>query len=253
MTKRILVVDDEAVVLGAVSKALNRTDCVVETARSADEALRLIGGACFDVVITDLMMPGIDGLQLMQRLRDLGSPAQTIMITGYPTIQTALRAKRMGAFEYVTKPFTRQELISAVVRALRQGSDSTGAAEAPGAHDQAGCLYCIPGHCWARIEVDRTARIGMARGFAAATGEVTGLEIPTPGDALEQGRMCVTVRAGDGVEHYLHSPLTGRVLELNRSVVQDPGLAARDPEGEGWILRLAPYDLDRELQNLSPC
>jgi CheY-like chemotaxis protein/glycine cleavage system H lipoate-binding protein len=252
MAKRILVVDDEAVVLGAVSKALSRTDCSVETAGSAEEALELIGGASFDVVITDLMMPGIDGLQLMQRLRDSGCPAQTIMITGYPTIQTALRAKRLGAFEYVTKPFTRQELVSVVVRALRRGSYSAGAAEAPDAHDQAAGLYRIPGHSWARIEGDRTARIGMARGFAATVGEVVELDIPSQNDVMEQGRMCVTVRARDGVEHYLHSPLTGRVLELNQSVLQDPGLAARDPEGEGWILRLAPYDLEKELQNLSP-
>jgi glycine cleavage system H protein len=92
----------------------------------------------------------------------------------------------------------------------------------------------------------------MARGFAATVGEVVELDIPSQNDVMEQGRMCVTVRARDGVEHYLHSPLTGRVLELNQSVLQDPGLAARDPEGEGWILRLAPYDLEKELQNLSP-
>src|SRR3989337_3575900 len=120
MDKDILVVDDDKVVLGAVCKALRPDNYAIDTAQSADEALKLLSESSYRLVITDLMMPGMDGLELLQRIRDLGAKSETIMITGYPTIQTALRAKRLGAFEYVTKPFTRQELRSVVVRGLRR-------------------------------------------------------------------------------------------------------------------------------------
>ncbi|HLE05643.1 MAG TPA: response regulator, partial [Anaerolineales bacterium] len=115
MDKDILVVDDDEVVLGAVCKALRPDNYAIDTAQSADEALKLLSDSSYRLVITDLMMPGMDGLELLQHIHDMGAKSETIMITGYPTIQTALRAKRLGAFEYVTKPFTRQELRSVVV------------------------------------------------------------------------------------------------------------------------------------------
>jgi CheY-like chemotaxis protein/glycine cleavage system H lipoate-binding protein len=244
---RILVVDDEVVVLGAVTKALKKTEYVIDTAQSAEEALSLLARARYDVVVTDLMLPELSGLQLMERMRDMEVRAETILITGYPSVQSALRAKKLGAFEYVTKPFTRQELLSVVVRAVRCEKEATSlvaATEVPDRH------YVIPDHGWARIEPDRTARIGMAQRFASATGGVVDLELPAEDDLVEQGRMCVVIRAEDGVEHYLNAPLSGRVLEVNERLESDPELAIRDPHGEGWLLRIEPQDEERELGNL---
>ena len=248
MGKRILVVDDEVVVLGAVTKALKKTDYVIDTAQSAEEALTLLAGTSYDVVVTDLMLPELSGLQLMECMRDMEVRAETILITGYPSVQSALRAKKLGAFEYVTKPFTRQELLSVVVRAVRCEKDATSlvtaSSEVP---DQ---LYVIPDHGWARIEPDRTARIGMAQRFAVAIGGVVDLELPDEDGLVEQGRMCVVVRADDGVEHYLNAPLSGRILEVNVKLESDPELAIREPLGEGWLIRIEPQDEETELENL---
>jgi DNA-binding response OmpR family regulator len=252
MSKRILVVDDEAVVLGAVSKALRKTDYHIDTVQSSEEALDRLSEASYDVVLTDLMMPGIDGLGLMQRMRDMGADTQTIMITGYPTIKTALRAKRIGAFEYVTKPFTRQELLSVVVRALRRGDSELTRSKESASSISTGTVYFLPEHAWVKLEPDRTARIGMAPEFASTVGEVVDLELPDEDALIEQGRYCVVVRAEDGVEHYLHAPLSGRVVEVNRELQEDPELAVRDPGGEGWLLRVEPQDPDREIENLVP-
>ncbi len=252
MDKRILVVDDEAVVLGAVSKALRKTDYLIDTVQSADEALKLLAESSYDVVLTDLMMPGISGLGLMQRMRDMGAAAKTIMITGYPAVKSALRAKQLGAFEYVTKPFTRQELLSVVVRALRRGVVEPSRERVSTSPTSTGRVYFMPEHAWVRMEPDRTARIGMAREFASTVGEVVDLELPGEDTLLEQGRICIVVRAEDGVEHYLYAPLSGRVVEVNTLVQEDPELAVRDPDGEGWLLRLEPQDPDREIENLVP-
>jgi DNA-binding response OmpR family regulator len=204
MGKRILVVGDEVVVLGAVSRALRKTDCAIDTAGSAEEALRLMADNSYHVVITDLMMPETDGLGLMNALREMGSVAETIVITGYLTVESALRAKQLGAFEYVTKPFTRQEILSVVVRALRK-SERKSLGFADDASKSLQKVYLIPDHSWARMESDRTVRVGMARALASTVGEAVDLELPGEGDLIEQGRMCVVVRAEDGVEHYIAS------------------------------------------------
>ncbi len=252
MARRILVVDDEAVVLAAVRKTLSKDAIEIDVTQDAREALQLLATTSYDVVITDLMMPGVDGLELLEHIQQMRSGAQSIMITGYPTIKTALRAKQLGAFEYVTKPFTRQELRSVVVRAIRRGIGgraSGGPAVSPGpARD----LFQIPDHSWVKVETDGKVRVGMTQAFAATVGEIVGLHLPALHDLLEQGRACIRVQAADGVEHSLHGPMSGQVVAINEAVVGDPGLAARDPEGTGWLLVLEPYKLERELVNLVP-
>lgn len=252
MGKRVLVVDDEAIILDAVSKALRKTNLHIDTATSAEDALKLLRDTAFDIVITDLMMPGMDGLELMRRMRNMENKAVTIMLTGYPSVQTALKAKKLGAFDYVTKPFARQELLSVVVRALRQITVENPPPNGAASIEYPEETYFIPGHSWARLESDKTVRIGMARAFAFSVGEVTDIEFPAKGDYLEQGRLCVMIRTEDEVEHDLHSPLSGKVVAVNEAVIQNTELAVLDPEGRGWLLVLAPENPDREIENLMP-
>jgi CheY-like chemotaxis protein/glycine cleavage system H lipoate-binding protein len=250
MSKRVLVVDDAEVVLGSVRKALGKDDFLIDTTQSAVEALSLLGRTSYDLVITDLMMPEIDGLELLERIKGMGHDIPTVMITGYPTIQTALRAKRLGAFDYVSKPFTRQELRSVAIRAIRKGEYEPDRFRPPTAHPDRKTLYYIPDHSWTEIESNGTARIGLARSFAATVGEVASLQLPEEGHILEQGRTCALIRAADGVDHSLYSPLGGRVVEINPSVIEEASLAGIQPEGKGWLFRLEPRDPDREILHL---
>ncbi len=247
MGEHVLVVDDDAVVLDAVRKALRQDDLAIDAVQSAAEALALLAAQPYALVITDLMMPGIDGLGLLQHLKQTGLRPRAIMITGYPTIQSALHAKRLGAFEYVTKPFTRQELRSAVVRALRTPVAAAGAL-AP--VESSPATWCIPNHAWVRLDPDGAAQVGVAKAFAAAVGEIAGLELPVTGDVLEQGRSCALIRASDSVEHSLYCPLSGRVMQVNPAVVADPSLVQSSPEEAAWLFRLAPLHAEKELPNL---
>ncbi|MBI4875388.1 MAG: response regulator [Acidobacteria bacterium] len=240
MRERVLVVDDEQVVLDAVTRALRKTDLRIDTARGAKEALALLSASSHDLVITDLMMPEMDGLAFLRHIREAGLKTAAIMITGYPTIQTALRAKRLGAFEYVTKPFTRQELHSVVVRAIRAA-----AAEPMVPADPAVPRYYLPGHAWVEVEPEGTVRMGMALAFTVTVGRIASIRLPAPGATLEQGRVCATLLAADGVEHSLHAPLSGTVVEVNPAVREDPSMA-------GWLMRLVPRRLNAELPDLSP-
>ncbi|MBL6975652.1 MAG: response regulator, partial [Deltaproteobacteria bacterium] len=117
---RILVIDDEEVVLASLRKIFTRKGYHTDTFLTAREGLERLEQDGYDLVITDLMMPEMNGIELLKALRDRAMNVPTIMITGYPTISTAVKAMRLGARDYIAKPFTRKELLSPVMRALRR-------------------------------------------------------------------------------------------------------------------------------------
>ena len=114
---RILVVDDEVVVLQSVTKVLKSDDehqFLIDFALSAFEGLELIRTEKYDIVVTDLMMPRMDGLEFIEQIRKHDESIRIIMITGYATMHTAAQALQLGAYDYIAKPFTKQELRQAV-------------------------------------------------------------------------------------------------------------------------------------------
>lgn len=250
---RVLVVDDEQVVLDSVRKHLRREGYGIETVLSAPEALEILGGAGADIVITDLMMPEMDGLELLERMQVLGLDAPAIMITGYATMKSALQALRKGAFDYIAKPFTRAELQGVVARAARQVARGGRAETGAPARDAAGpeTHHHLGGHCWVRVEPDGTASIGLEEEFAATVGDLEQIELPNVGDYVEQGSVCLRFFTRDGKTHTLWSALSGSILEVNDRLKTEPALAIGDPWGEGWLLRIEPGNLTEELEGLS--
>ncbi len=120
--KKILVIDDEDKVLASVKKVINskHPDYKVDLINSPSDALFAIKQEDYDLIITDLMMPGIDGLELIKKIRALDQSIRIIMITGYATMKTALLAEREGAAKYISKPFTRDELLTEMNKILEQ-------------------------------------------------------------------------------------------------------------------------------------
>jgi DNA-binding NtrC family response regulator len=118
ITQKILVVDDEEDVCRSVTKILSRKGFSVDTALSAEDAVRLMKNTPFDLVITDLMMPKTDGLELLKIIRDLYPELDVIMITGYASIDSAVKAVKLGAAGYLPKPFTPDELMTVTKKAL---------------------------------------------------------------------------------------------------------------------------------------
>lgn len=115
----ILVVDDETQVRSALAALLEREGHEVVPAGDADEALERFDGV--DAVITDVRMPGRDGVTLLEEIlqHDPGMPV--VLVTGYPTIDAAVHVMRLGAVDYVTKPFKRQRILDALDRVIERG------------------------------------------------------------------------------------------------------------------------------------
>ena len=116
-TEKILIVDDEPVVCESIKKILSRKGfTAVDTALNANEALEKIQFKNYDAVITDIMMPELDGIDFLKYIKDHYPEIDVVMITGYPSIESSVRAIKLGAFDYLVKPFTAQELYGVVLK-----------------------------------------------------------------------------------------------------------------------------------------
>jgi DNA-binding NtrC family response regulator len=128
----ILVVDDEVPVCTSIRQALVRETYEIDVAFSGEEALRLADKKNHQVIIIDLMMPGIGGLDLLKSIKAKNPSAKVIMVTGYPTMKNTLQAMQLGAFDFLPKPFLPAELRSLVARALASEDKAPSASGASG-------------------------------------------------------------------------------------------------------------------------
>jgi response regulator RpfG family c-di-GMP phosphodiesterase len=118
----ILVVDDEPKICEFLGILLGREGYRTASAYSASDALALIERNAYDLVLTDLKMPGMDGFELITRLKKIRPDLPVIMITGYATVETAVQALRYGVDDYVTKPFNIDELRKVIARSLQSAT-----------------------------------------------------------------------------------------------------------------------------------
>jgi len=115
---KLLVIDDELIVLNSCSRILSEGGYEVQTVRTGMEGLQRLAEEEFDIVLTDLKMPDISGMDVLKRVIKSYPNIVVMMITGYSTVRTAVEAMKLGAYDYVSKPFTPEELVDSVNKAL---------------------------------------------------------------------------------------------------------------------------------------
>lgn len=120
LRKNVLVVDDEEVVRLSYLRALAGAHCDVEAVRTGNDALRVLEQHPFDVVMLDLRMPGMDGMSVLKTIKEKWPESEVIIITGYPSLETAKEAVRLGAYDYLAKPIGPDDVINAAAGAMMQ-------------------------------------------------------------------------------------------------------------------------------------
>lgn len=115
---RVLLIDDEPDLRASTAQALDLAGFAVQELAQGDRALDLVGFGFPGIVITDIRMPGIDGLSLMNRIHDIDRDIPVVLITGHGDVQLAVRAMREGAYDFVEKPFSAPQLAEIAARAL---------------------------------------------------------------------------------------------------------------------------------------
>lgn len=117
---RLLIVDDSADTRELLDRNLSSQGYSVFTAADVAQALAILGSTRIDLVITDLKLPGVSGLELVRHVSENFRNTEVMMITGYPSVEGAVAAVKSGAQEYLTKPFTKEELLAAVRRVMER-------------------------------------------------------------------------------------------------------------------------------------
>lgn len=117
---RILVVDDDQFALGSIARTLEYESYQVVTAASGSEAIELLKRDSFDLILTDLKMPKVDGIEVLRQAREIAAQAVVLILTGYPSLESAIEALRKGAYDYLVKPCSRYELKLKIERGLER-------------------------------------------------------------------------------------------------------------------------------------
>ena len=225
MTASILVVDDESTTQDTLGLFLETEGYRVATARSGEEALTRIEEQEFDVIVADVVMPGVNGFDVLERSRVLNPGAAVILMTGHATVEMAIEALRKGACDYLQKPFVLHDLARCVQRLLRRDTAHQDAARPPRVRPPLPSEGLLVGASdLMRLVREQIARCAPAPSNVLITGESgTGKELVARAVHLasprRHGRL-VAVNCGAIPDSLLESQLFGHVRGAFTSAVQ---------------------------------
>ncbi len=255
----MLVIDDEEVILEAVTHICSAEGIRTETAHDGATALRSLERSPARLVLCDIMMPEMDGFQVLEQIQKKFPETPVIISTGFSTVENAVRSLYAGAIDFIPKPFTADELLSAVSRGLRYRDLVL--MHHPGADPEPGmfAVPCPPRYyrlgymSWVVPEADGTALIGIVHAFARTIDQIVGFDFVGEQEDIVQGIQCGRVRTFSGMTHNILSPVSGKVLERNPALEAEPHLVEKDPYFAGWLYRVIPSEPEYELAHLTPC
>jgi len=176
---RILLIDDDPGVRDSMERTLRAAGYGVQSAASGEEGFELARGGAFDVILSDMRMSGISGLDILRQLRDLRIDSAFIIMTGFGTVETAVEAMKLGAVDFVQKPFFRDELLMRVRSATERRQLARQVDLLQRQVDPPGSLAALVGRSAAMQRVkDLITRAAAAGGTVLITGETgTGKEL----------------------------------------------------------------------------
>ncbi|MFA7290526.1 MAG: hypothetical protein WC055_16755 [Melioribacteraceae bacterium] len=178
------------------------------------------------------------------------------MTTGYSTVENAVQSLYQGAIGFIPKPFTIDEMESLIHRSIKFAQISR--LEIFSTNK----IIYIPGpakylrfgyNSWILSENDGSALIGLTDYLIKTTENITSIELFNIDEEILQGNVCVKVSTDDGLTHSILSPLSGRIIQKNERLLDDPSLIEKDPYFEGWLYRIIPNEFEYETKHLIPC
>lgn len=256
---RILVVDDEAIVCESCTRILSREGFGVETNTNPREGLKLAESNDYDAILLDMKMNEMDGIEFLEALRRKNIQSPVIVITGYPSIEHAASLLRLGAADYILKPFNPTEITRSVKRIVeveREPAKTTDKGDiAEARKPDAIALDTSPacpfepaaedtrffGQSWFKLGLDGTAHVGAILPVLDEKA-MRNFRLPELGQTVHQGLPLASVSV-DGKIYTVPTAISGQVLEVNRHLQKNPGGLWKKPN-ESWIARIKPTSLE---------
>jgi DNA-binding NtrC family response regulator len=211
---RILVIDDDDAVRESIGRMLRGAGYAVEGARSGEDGFEAARGGAFDVILSDMRMPGMSGIDVLRKLRHVHVDAAFIIMTGFGTVDTAVEAMKLGAVDFVQKPFFRDELLMRVRSAVERRQLARQVYLLQRQIPTAGGLDALIGESPAMVRIKETIRrAAAAPGTVLITGETgTGKELAARAihaGSPRAGRPFVALNCAALAENLLENELFG--------------------------------------------
>ncbi len=253
----ILVVDDDVAVGKSIAGVLGKEGYTVDIAGSGEVALEKVRKNKYAIALVDLMMPGMNGIDVLKEIKQENPNITIIMITGYPSVKTAVESIKLSAFDYIPKPFTPDELRNLVARALERRlayeeiASKTGIIEESlvGISIPRG-IYCIPGNSWVRPETGGV-RVGMHHELSRSIKGIFSIEFPAKNEIKYQGEILLKILDFQKQPFRLWTPVSGKILQLHEELSADYSKLIHDPYNEGWLVIMEPTQWEEEVKNLT--
>lgn len=248
----ILVIEDEPVVIEAAKKILLPENFTLDEALDAASALNKLQDNHYQLILSDLMLPKVSGFELIETVKRKYPHLPIIAITGYATLENAVQSLKMGAFDFIPKPFDLEELLGVVNRAMsfKKMMASPDRSEWHSLKARSGKYYFLGQHSWAKIDQDGSAILGVGETFAGVVKDVERIRVTPINEEICQGSVFAWITTKQNLVHMVWAPLSGKVIENNCEIEQDANLINTDPFFRGWLIRIIPTNLEGELVHL---
>ena len=258
---KILLIDDEQVILDAVSRIASLERWDVDSVLNVQDGLDKLTSNNYELIVCDIMLPDKDGFQFLEELYSKQINIPVIMITGYSTVENAVKSLYNGAIDFIPKPFTYEEITSSICRGLEYNKIQKRVAEAERTgKDESIIFVSCPAQykrlgymSWMNLESEGSARIGVTNLFLETIDDIAKIDLLEIDDLLIQGNSCAMFETDDNLIHTCLAPLGGRILERNEKLISDPSLIEKDPFFEGWLYRIIPTDIEFDMKYLVAC
>jgi len=259
----LLVVEDEPVVLSSIRKIIEPEMLSMDEALNGDVALSKLQRNTYKLIISDLMLPRISGLDLIQAIKKDHPCVSLVVITGYATLEKALQSFKMGSFDFIPKPFDTETFLAVISRGLNfsklmqmRGPEQRDFVPIPDTlsmGNSTDIIYCLGCHAQAKLQEDGTALIGVGETFPNMVDHLSELEIVASNNEIIQGKCCAQFLTRDGLINMFWAPLSGKIEAYNEELQKNINLIDTDPYDKGWIFRIIPSNPEEELKYLMKC
>lgn len=250
---KILVIDDETVVLDSFTRILSKEGYKVDTKISPQEGLDFAVSKNYNLVFLDLKMDEMDGIDLFHKLREKAPDLPVVVVTGYPSIDTAIESIRLRASDYILKPFTPDDILKLVKQIIPEVSPLSKDVEAKLKEKKvlqewkpSGKPILFHGIAWLQQGKDGTVRVGGQLPDSIAKN-IIDLILPKVNDITYAGLPLAGALLNDKPRIMIPSPLSGKIIDVNYELIANPSIIKENSFDDCWIARIDPADLEKDL------
>jgi len=243
---KILVLDDDPVVTLSCKRILGAEGYTIITTDKGEDAIKKVSSEEFDLLISDIRLPDINGITVLKETKIVQPKLDVVIITGYPTLEDAREAVRLGAFEFIEKPFTPEFMMNVADKVfdnrgwiLRKAFIDDFRNDIVSLRDAENPVIFYKEGTWARPVNNGMWEIGCDVRYWLLSGQLTYIDLPGNLSVVAAGEPFAKIVSGGGQTEDLISPMSGKVTALNTQANTAMSALVRDNLSEGWLLWLA--------------